>query len=396
MGLVFYNIWHDKKNSKEGEILSKRDYYEILEISKEASAEEIKRAYRKKALKYHPDRNSGDKEAEERFKELNEAYEILSNPQKKDRYDRFGHAGVDPNASGGFSGAGFGGFEDIFSDIFDMFGGGFSSGRRRNGPMKGSDLQQRVSITFEEAAFGTEKDITITRNEKCSDCDGTGAEKNTEKTTCPKCNGSGEIRVQQRTPFGQFVNVKVCDRCGGKGTIIENPCKTCQGSGKVRRKVSLKVKIPAGVDDESVISLRGEGEPGLNGGPNGDLYVVISVRAHKIFKREGSDLLLEIPITFPQAALGDELVVPILDGKITYKVPAGTQSETVFRIKGKGIKHLNSSKTGDLYVKVVVEIPKKLTNEQKKLLNKLSESFDSEGHEQRKSFLENVKDLLGI
>ncbi len=377
-------------------MLSKRDYYEVLELSQGATIEEIKKAYRKKAIQYHPDKNPGNKEAEEKFKEINEAYEILADPKKRERYDRFGHAGVDPNSGGFGGGAGFGGFEDIFSDIFDMFGGGFSSGRRRNGPAKGSDIQQKLTISFEEAAFGTEKEINVMRYEECDECNGTGAEKNTSRKTCPTCNGTGEIRSQQRTPFGQFVNVRPCERCGGKGTVIEHPCKACNGSGKIRKKVTLKVKVPAGVDSESVISIRGEGEPGTNGGPNGDFYVIIEVKPHKLFKRDGKDLILEFPVTFPQAALGDELVVPTLDGKISYKIPSGTQSGTVFRIKGKGIKHVNSSRMGDLYVKVIVEIPKKLTGEQKKLLQKLASSFDMEGHEQRKSFFENVKDLLGI
>lgn len=381
--------------TEEGEILSKRDYYEVLGISKGATTEEIKRAYRKKAHEYHPDKNGGDKEAEEKFKEVNEAYEILSDPQKKERYDRFGHAGVDPS-SGGFGG-GFGGFEDIFSDIFDMFGGGFSSsGRRRNGPMKGADLKERVTITFNEAAFGVEKNLSIYRHESCNECDGTGAKKGTSRVTCPNCNGSGEVRTQQRTPFGQFINVHPCDRCKGKGTIIEELCEVCNGSGKVKNKVNIKVNIPAGVDNESIISLRGEGEPGINGGPRGDLYVLITVLPHKLFKRDGNDLILEIPITFPQAALGDDLVVPTLEGKISYKIPAGTQSGTVFRIKGKGIRHVNTGRMGDLYVKIIVEIPKKLNGEQKKLLQKLASSFGMEGHEQRKSFLENVKDILGI
>ncbi len=384
---------------KEGEKLSNKDFYEVLGVSQGATVEELKKAYRKKAHEYHPDKNAGNKEAEEKFKEISQAYEILSDPKKRERYDRFGHAGVDPNSGGFGGGAGFGGggFEDIFSDIFDMFGGGFSSSsRRRNGPMKGSDLQQRVTISFEEAAFGTEKDITVSRYEECKSCDGTGAEKDTSKKTCPTCNGTGEIRAQQRTPFGQFINVRPCERCEGKGTILEHPCKSCDGSGKVKKKVVLSVKVPAGVDSESVISIRGEGEPGLNGGPKGDFYVVIAVQPHKVFKREGNDLILEMPITFPQAALGDDLVVPTLDGKITYKIPTGTQSGTVFRIKGKGIKYVNSSRMGDLYIKVVVEIPKKLTSEQKKLLQKLSVSFGSDGHEQRRSFLESIKDLIGI
>lgn len=375
--------------------LAKRDYYEVLEIDKSAGAGDIKKAFRKKAMELHPDKNPGDKEAEEKFKEVNEAYEILSDSQKKERYDRFGHAGVDPNAGFG-GGAGFGGFEDIFSDIFGMFGGGgFSSGsRRKNGPRKGSDIQQRVAITFEEAAFGVTKEIQVARYQKCEACDGSGAEKNTSKTTCSKCNGSGEIRVAQRTPFGQFINVQACDRCGGTGSVIEKPCQECNGAGKIRKTVKISVKIPAGVDDDSVISLRGEGELGANGGPNGDLYVVINVLKHKVFKREGYDLILEMPITFPQAALGDDIIVPTLEEKVSYKIPAGTQSETVFRLKGKGIQHLHGHKNGDLYVKVFVEVPKKLTNEQKKLLSKLADSFGSEGHDQRKSFLENVKDLF--
>ncbi len=375
--------------------MSRNDFYEVLGVGKGASSDEIKRAFRKKAMQYHPDKNPGDKKAEEKFKEVNEAYEILSDPQKKDRYDKFGHAGVDPSAGGFGGGAGFGGFEDIFSDIFDMFGGGFSSSRRRSGPAKGSDIQQRLTITFEEAAFGAEKEFTVLRYEKCEKCHGSGAENDTSKTTCPTCNGTGEVRAQQRTPFGQFVNVRPCDRCGGTGSIIENPCKACHGEGKLRKKVNLKVKIPAGVDNDSVISLRGEGEPGTHGGPNGDLYVIIAVQPHKVFKRDGSDLILEMPITFPQAALGDDLLVPTLDGKVTYKIHPGTQSGTVFRLKGKGIQQVNSHRTGDLYVKVIVEVPKKLKGEQKKLLQKLAASF-GDGHEQRKSFLDNVKDLLGI
>lgn len=379
--------------------MSRNDFYEVLGVNKGATANDIKRAFRKKAMQYHPDKNPGDKEAEDKFKEINEAYEILSDPQKKEMYDRFGHAGVDPSAGGGGfgGGAGFGGFEDIFSDIFDMFGGGgFSSSRRRNGPTKGLDIKQRITITFEEAAFGVEKELSVTRNEKCDKCNGSGAEKDSSKKTCPTCNGSGEIRVQQRTPLGQIVNVRPCDRCSGTGTIIENPCKNCQGSGKTRKKVNLKVRIPAGVDNDSIISLRGEGEPGTLGGPNGDLYVIITVQPHKVFKRDGSDLILEMPITFPQAALGEEVLVPTLDGKVTYKIHPGTQSGTIFRLKGKGIQYVNSNRFGDLYIKVIVEVPKKLKGEQKKLLQKLAASFDHEGHEQRKSFLDNVKDLLGI
>ncbi|MFA5527743.1 MAG: molecular chaperone DnaJ, partial [Peptostreptococcales bacterium] len=300
--------------------MSKRDYYEVLGASKSASSDEIKKAFRKKAKEYHPDRNPGDKDAEEKFKEVNEAYEILSDPKKKDRYDRYGHAGVDPGA-GGFGG-GFGGFEDVFSDIFDMFGGG--SSRRRNGPRQGQHIQKNLHITFEEAVFGAEKEVEVTRDEDCDKCAGTGSESHDGKEACPHCHGTGEVRIQQRTPFGSFVNVRQCDKCSGTGSIIKDPCKDCKGTGKLRKKKTLKVNIPAGVDSESVISLRGEGEPGVNGGPKGDLYIVLDVDNHPLFKRQGSDLILEMPITFPQAALGDEIIVPTMREKISYKIPAGT------------------------------------------------------------------------
>jgi len=365
--------------------LEKRDYYEVLGLKKGATAEEIKKAFRKKAMQYHPDRNPGDKEAEENFKEVNEAYEILSDPQKKDRYDRFGHAGVDLNQ--GFGG-GFGGFEDIFGDIFGSFTGGFGGGRRRNGPRKGADIQTRVSITFEEAAFGTKRDIRITRSEDCPECGGTGAEKGTERTTCPHCNGTGQINKVSNTPFGQFTNVTTCPNCGGRGTIVTNPCKKCGGKGKVRKDVVINVDIPAGVDNDSVISLRGQGEPGQNGGPSGDVYVIVQVKPHKVFKRNGADLVLDIPITYPQAVLGAELVIPTLTDKISYKVPAGTQHGTTFRLKGKGIKVVNSGRYGDLYVRVLIEIPKRINAEQKKLLQQLEATYTSGEHEQKKKFMD--------
>lgn len=378
----------------------KRDFYEVLGLKKGATDEEIKRAFRKKAMEYHPDRNPGDKAAEEKFKEVNEAYSILSDPQKKDKYDRFGHAGVDPNAGfgggGGFNG-GFGGFEDIFGDLFGgMFGGGGAysqaGARRRNGPRKGQDLQKSVVITFEEAAFGTKKQVQINKNVSCEHCNGTGAEKESGKTTCSKCNGTGEIRTSQRTPFGQFTNVQTCDKCEGAGEVIDKPCGECNGKGKVRKTVTIAVDIPAGVDNDSVISIRGQGEPGANGGPNGDLYVVVSVEPHKLFVRKGTDLWLDMPITFSQAALGDDITVPTLKEKVSYKIPPGTQPETIFRLKGKGIKSLRSSKVGDLYVKVVLEVPTKLTGEQKKLINKLGESLGTEGYSKRKTFSEKLKE----
>ncbi|MCT4605287.1 MAG: molecular chaperone DnaJ [Marinisporobacter sp.] len=377
--------------------MSKRDYYEVLDVDKGADEQTIKRAYRKLAMKYHPDRNPGNKEAEEKFKEANEAYEVLSDQNKRARYDQFGHAGVDGNAQGGFSGgAGFGGFEDIFGDIFDMFGGGFSSSRRKAGPQKGADLKYELAIAFEEAAFGAEKEVTIKRHEKCSTCDGTGAKSGTSKKTCGKCNGTGEIRYATRTPLGQFVNVKPCDACNGEGHIIETPCEKCHGTGKELKQKKIQIKVPAGVDTGSVIPLRGEGEPGEKGGPNGDLYIVLRVKPHEIFKRDGNDVVCEIPITFVQATLGDELVVPTLDGKIKYSIPEGTQSGTIFRIKGKGIPSLRGYGRGDLYVKIIVEIPKKLNEKQKELLRQFADIMGEDVHEQRKSFFHKVKDVFGI
>jgi molecular chaperone DnaJ len=378
----------------------KRDYYEVLGIKKVAKEDEIKSAFRKKAMEFHPDRNPGDKAAEEKFKEVNEAYGILSDPKQKDKYDRFGHAGVDPSAgfgAGGFSGGfGGGGFEDIFGDLFGgMFGGtsGYSQARR-TGPQKGADLQKGLKITFEEAAFGIKKNIQLNKLVNCEGCSGTGAEKGSSKTTCPTCGGSGEIRTTQRSPFGQFVNVQPCSNCGGSGQVNENPCKQCSGSGKKRKQVTISVEVPAGVDNDSVISIRGQGEPGRNGGPNGDLYVVISVEPHKLFKRNGSDLWLEIPITFEQAALGADIIVPTLKEKVSYKVPEGTQTDTIFRLKGKGIKGLRSTKAGDLYVKVNLEVPTKLSNKQRKIIKEMGQSLTEDSYSKKKGFTDTVKELF--
>jgi molecular chaperone DnaJ len=372
---------------------NKRDYYEVLGLQKGASESEIKSAFRKKAMKYHPDKNSGDKEAEEKFKEVNEAYSVLSDPDKKNKYDRFGHAGVDPNAGFGGGGFGAGGFEDIFDMFGGMFGGGGSS-RRRNGPMKGRDLQQDVIISFEEAAFGVKKNVQVSKYIKCEKCNGTGAEEGTSKKTCSTCNGTGEVRTTQRTPFGQFQSVSPCQSCGGTGQVIEKPCSECSGSGKVRKTVTISVDIPAGVDNESVISIRGQGEPGSNGGPNGDLYVVIRVKPHSLFKRDDNDLWLEMPISYAQAALGDEIVVPTLSEKVSYNIPSGTQPGTVFRLKGKGIKSLRGSRMGDLYVKVILEVPTKLNSEQKKKIKELSEVIGQENHGNKKTFADKVKELF--
>lgn len=381
--------------------MSKRDYYEVLGLDRNTSAEEIKKAYRKLAMKYHPDKNPDDKEAEAKFKEINEAYEILSSPDKKQRYDQFGHAGVNGNGGGfegGFGGfGGGGGFEDIFGDIFDMFGGGgFSSSRRRSGPQKGADIKYETAISFEEAAFGTEKTVEFHRFDTCDTCKGTGAKAGTQKQTCSHCNGTGEIRYAQRTPIGQIVNVKSCPHCHGEGEIIKEPCTTCNGKGKVRKQKKIKVKIPAGVDTGMVIPIRGEGEPGQKGGPQGDLYVVIRVLPHTIFQRDGMDIICEIPITFVQATLGDELEVPTLEGKVKYKIPEGTQSGTIFRLKAKGIVSPKGYGKGDQYVKVIVEIPKKLSEKQKDILRQFASEGGEEVHEQRKGFFDKVKDAFGV
>lgn len=376
----------------------KRDYYEVLGLSKGASDDEIKKAFRKMAMKYHPDRNPGDKTAEENFKEVNEAYGILSDADKKNKYDRFGHAGVDPNAGfGGAGGAGFGGFEDIFDMFGGMFGGGGGRGghqQRRNAPRKGQDLQQKIVISFEEAVFGVKKEIKLNKYVKCNSCDGSGAAKGTEKKTCTTCNGSGEVRTAQRTPFGTFQSTGPCPDCDGSGQKIEKPCPDCHGSGKVRKDVTISLSIPAGVDNDSVITLSGQGEPGTNGGPNGDVYVIIGVRPHELYKRAGQDVQIEIPISFEQAALGDEITVPTLENKVSYKIPPGTQSGTVFRLKGKGIVGIRGHKKGDFYVKVILEVPTKLTSKQKKAINKMSEELDNNCYDKKGKFLDSIKEIF--
>ena len=377
----------------------KRDYYEVLGLQKGASDNDIKKAFRKMAMKYHPDKNPGDKVAEEKFKEINEAYAVLSDPEKKEKYDRFGYAGVDPNSGFGGGAGGFGGFGG-FEDIFDMFGGAFggfgggSRGRRNNGPRKGSDLQKAVTITFEEAAFGTKKEIRLNKYVKCKTCGGSGAAPGTSKKSCPKCGGTGEIRTAQRTPLGTFQSVSPCPDCNGTGEINETPCPDCGGSGKTRDNVTISVNIPAGVDNDSVIPIKGQGEPGVNGGPDGDLYIVINVEPHKIFERRGQDLWLEIPITFDQAALGDDIIVPTLEGKVSYKVPSGTQPDTIFRLKGKGIKSVRGNRKGDLYVKVNLEVPTKLNSKQKKAISAMAEKVTGECYQKKSSFLDSLKEFF--
>ena len=376
----------------------KRDYYEVLGVQKDASDADIKKAYRKLAKQHHPDVNPGDKAAEAKFKEANEAYEVLSDAQKRAKYDQFGHAGTDPNGFGGFGGGfgdvDFGGIGDIFETFF---GGGFGrSSKNKNGPQKGADLKYAVEVSFEEAAFGVERETTVNRMENCSTCKGSGSKPGTSPTTCKHCNGSGQVQFKQSTPFGQFVNVKACDVCRGEGKIITSPCPTCNGKGKVRNSVKLKFNIPAGIDDGQTISLRGEGEPGSKGGPSGDLYITVRVKPHSLFQRQGNDVICEIPITFVQAALGCEMEVPTLDGKVKYSIPEGTQTGSVFRLKTKGIPYLRGNGRGDQYVKVTVEVPKKLNEKQKTMLKEFAEISGDEIHEQRKSFFEKMRDALGM
>jgi len=378
--------------------LAKRDYYEILGLDRNATEEDIKKAYRRLAKKYHPDLNPNDPEAESKFKEASEAYQVLIDPEKRAQYDKYGHAGPDGQGFGGFDFSGFG--DSAFSDIFDMFFGsafgGGTAGRRRRGPAKGADIRYDLDISFEEAAFGTQKEIEVVRMEDCPECNGTGAKKGSSPKTCPDCNGTGEISYAQNTAFGRFVNVRTCERCQGTGTIIDNPCTRCHGKKKIRRMRKISVKIPAGIDNDQVITLRGEGQSGENGGPTGDLYVYITVRPHKLFKRKGYDLYCEIPITFTQAALGAEMEIPTLDGKIKFQIPEGTQTGSVFRLRNRGIQHLRSSNRGDLYVTVVVEVPRKLSEKQKELLREFDELTKDKGYENRKTFFDKMKDVFGV
>ena len=385
----------------------KRDYYEVLGIGKNATDAEIKSAYRKLAKKYHPDLNPGDKEAEEKFKEVNEANDVLSDPQKRQRYDQFGFAGVDPNyaaanggGAGGFGG-GFGGVDlgDIFGDIFGGgFGGGFSgfgggsSTRTANAPRKGHDIQASVILTFEEAAHGCSKKITINRQDTCPDCGGTGAAKGTSSETCPDCGGRGYVVTQQRTPFGVMQSQQPCSHCGGRGTIIRNPCKTCRGTGKTAARKSLEINIPAGIDDDQNIALRGQGDAGSNGGPAGDVIVHVTVKADPMFERDGYDVTIHVPITFSQAVLGDDVEVPTVDGRIVQHIPEGTQSGTKFRLRGQGIQYLNGRGRGDQYVIGDVEIPKKVTRAQREALKAFEDSMKEDNYEKRKGFFKNLRD----
>lgn len=378
-----------------------KDYYDVLGVSKTADEKEIKKAYRKLAMKYHPDKNPNDKEAEEKFKKINEAYEVLSDPEKKNIYDQYGADAV--NGQGGFGGAGgFAGRATGFEDIFDMFGdvfggsefGGFGGGSTRRGPMRGADIRQAVTIDFEEAAFGKKISLKVNRSEECDECHGTGCKPGTSKKTCSTCGGSGSVRDVKQTPFGNIATQRVCHVCGGSGEIIEKPCTKCHGSGSVRKTKTIEVDIPAGVDDGQMIKLSGQGEFGDINAPRGDLYILVNVRRHKKFVREGYDVYLDMPISFVQATLGDDIQVPTLYGDVKYSVPAGTQSGTVFRLRGKGIKKMNSQNKGDQYVKVNVEIPKKISERQAELLREFAQESGEKVHEGKKTFSKKIEDFF--
>lgn len=371
--------------------MAKQDYYELLGVSRSASVDEIKKAYRKLARKYHPDANPDDPNAETKFKEISEAYVVLSDPEKRANYDRFGHAGADGQGFGGFNGFGdFGGL----GDIFEMFFGG--TGRRRTGPEKGADVRADLELTLNEAAFGLEREIKVARTETCGTCGGSGAAAGSKPATCSACNGSGQVQYAQNTPFGRIVQSHPCDRCRGTGKIIEKPCPTCRGTGQTRRTRSIKVKIPPGVDSGSRLRVAGEGEAGTRGGPRGDLYVYIHVKPHKVFKREGDDLICEMPVSFVQAALGDELEVPTLEGTAKLKVPEGTQSGTIFRMKGKGVPNVSGFGRGDQHVLVKVVTPTKLSEKQKSLLKEFSKLGGEHQNmpQADKSIFEKVKDAF--
>lgn len=376
---------------------AKRDFYEVLGVSKGASQEEIKKAYRQMAKKFHPDVNKEDENAAEKFKEVAEAYEILSDDQKRATYDRFGHDAFDPTKAGG---SGFGGFEfdgmGGFGDIFDIFfGQGAGAGRRRrSGPQRGADREVRLDINFEDAIFGMEKDLEIMRVEKCDKCSGTGAEPGTQTKTCPQCQGSGQVRSTQSTPFGRFETVKTCTKCHGDGKIIEKPCNSCKGAGKVKKKRTINVRIPAGIDTGARLRIQGEGEEGIQGGPSGDLYITIVVRPHAKFNRDGYTLICNLEIDFIQAALGAEIDIPLLGG-LQHKlvVPEGTQPGEVLTVKGKGIPHLHTHRNGDLKVLIDVKIPTKLTKKQKDLLSAFYE--DSEDKDSKKGLFDRLKDAMG-
>lgn len=376
--------------------MAKRDYYEVLGVERTVEIEEIKKAYRKLAVKYHPDKNPGDKAAEEKFKELGEAYEALSDPQKRAAYDQYGHAAFDPRMRAGAGAGRAGGFHDpadIFREVFggsmfeDLFGGRADPTQ----PQRGSDLRYDMEITFEEAAHGTEKEITVSKQDRCEACHGSGAEAGSKTKVCPTCNGRGQV-ISSR---GIFSIAQTCPRCEGAGKVIEKPCKVCHGAGRHERTSKIKLRIPPGVDTGSRLRSTGNGEAGVRGGPTGDLYVVLHVKPHEIFQRDGDDLICEVPVSFVQAALGAEIEVPTLNGKTQIKMPAGTQSGTIFRLKGKGVKNIQGYGTGDLHVRVNVEVPTHLNHAQKAKLQEFAALCDETVNPLSKSFFEKAKHLFG-
>lgn len=378
----------------------KRDYYDVLGIKKGCTEEELKKAYRTSAKQYHPDLNQDDKTAEAKFKEVSEAYEVLSDATKRERYDQFGHAGVDPSYGGGGYGGGGGGFGGGFggdmSDILEgFFGGSFGGGRSANpnAPRRGQDIRANINIDFMEACKGKKIEVRINRMDKCSDCNGTGAKTGTTSKTCSDCNGTGSIKVAQRTPFGMISQAKTCPRCSGKGKIIDSPCPKCSGAGRARTVATRDIEIPAGIDDGQTLQVKGQGDCGLNGGPSGDLNVSVTVRPDPIFeRRNGYDIWTEVPITYTQATLGDEITVPTIDGKMKYSVTEGTQPGTVFRMKNKGVKKINRSDRGDHYVQVIVEVPSNLTKKQQDLLREFESSLGDKNYEKQKNFFDKIKD----
>ena len=367
---------------------AKRDYYDVLGVSRNVGSDELKKAYRKIALKCHPDRNPGDKESEERFKEASEAYQILSDPERRAQYDRFGHAAFEQGGFGGFDFSASG-FEDIFGDIFGDFFGGSRRGRSRS--RRGEDLRYDLEVTFEESVFGAEKTLRIPRLSSCDACKGSGSKNGAPRETCSACRGSGQLRYQQ----GLFSIAKTCGQCQGQGSVLRDPCRTCGGSGAVQADHTLSVRIPPGVDTGSRLKLRGEGESGLNGGPTGDLYVVLHVREHPLFTRDGNDVICNVPIGFTQAALGSEIDVPTPHGKMKMKIPAGTQTGNVFRLKGKGVPDVRGYGHGDALVRVVVETPKKLNPRQRELLEEFARVSGEEVHPLSKGFFDKVKEMFG-
>ncbi len=377
-------------------LADKRDYYEVLGVSKGASGDEIKKAYRKEAKKYHPDLHPGDKEAEKKFKEVNEAYEVLSDSDKKARYDQFGHAGVDPNFGGGGGAGGFGfdDFGDIFSNIFGGGFGGFGGSQRRNGPTRGADVRQIIDITFEEAAFGCKKNINVNKQENCPTCNGSGAKPGTSPITCKRCGGQGQVKTQTRTPLGYMTNITACPDCRGEGKIIMDPCKDCRGTGRIRKQRTIEINIPQGINHGQTIQVSGQGEPGTKGGPSGDLLVTIRLKPHPIFKREDFDVFIDIPITFVQAALGATIRVPTLDGVVEYDIPEGTQSGTVFKLRNKGVPYIRGKNRGDQYVTVEVEVPKNINSKQKEILKEFEAASSDKDYKKQRSWFEKMKDFI--